>query len=169
MSRGEELDEASEQSRRPLPKKPYSPSPYAGSLRTMVLETCSPSTAQQQKRWSLDVLVFFVAVRVATTVAVARIYREDPPRVTASRNRLYLSLSKRIRRGLVANGKSRSRAWEALDRILAYYSRPHRAPAPIVSPRLARPDEARWASARVFPPFLLSFTHLQVHREQLTL
>jgi hypothetical protein len=42
--------------------------------------------AQQQKQRNLDALVFFVVVRVATTVAAARIYREDPPRVTASHN-----------------------------------------------------------------------------------
>jgi hypothetical protein len=60
---------------------------------------------------------------VGIFVAAARIYREDPPRVTASRNRLGLSLSKRIRHGLVAkiNGKMRSQACEALGWISADY------------------------------------------------
>jgi hypothetical protein len=40
-----------------------------------------------------------------TSVVAARIYREDLPRVTASHNRLGLSLSKRIRHGLVAKNK----------------------------------------------------------------
>jgi hypothetical protein len=53
---------------------------------------------------------------VAISVAVARIYREDLSRVTASRNRLGLSLSKRIRHGLIAkiNGKRRPRSCKAL-------------------------------------------------------
>jgi hypothetical protein len=111
---------------------------------------------------------------VAVSVAVARIYREDLPRVTASRNRLDLSLSKRIRHELVAkiNGKRRSRAYEVLGRISedysrarrGHYSRARRAPMPIASPRLAsprhatprpappRPGEAS-ERARVFPPF----------------
>jgi hypothetical protein len=48
---------------------------------------------------------------VAIFVAAACIYREDLPRVTAFHNRLGLSLSKRIRYGLVAkiNGKRRPR------------------------------------------------------------
>jgi hypothetical protein len=50
-------------------------------------------------------------------VVVARIYRDDPPRVTSSRNRLILSLLKRIRHGLVTkiNSKKRLRASETLD------------------------------------------------------
>jgi hypothetical protein len=132
--------------------------------------------AQQQKRWNLDVLVFsWLLVFVAISVAATRIYREDMPTVTASRNWLGLSLSKRIRHGLVAkiNGKRRPRACEALGRILVDYSCTRRAPAPIASPchtpRHAppRPDEAS-ERACVFS-FLLSSTHLQMYREQPTL
>jgi hypothetical protein len=104
--------------------------------------------AQQQKRRNLDALVFCDCLCVTISVAATRIYREDAPRITASRNRLGLSLSKRIRQGLVTkiNGKMRSWTCEALGRILPNYSRAHRAPAPIASP-----GEARRAS--VFPPF----------------
>jgi hypothetical protein len=108
---------------------------------------------------------------VAISVAVARIYREDPPRVTTSQNQLGLSLSKRIRHRLVAkiNSKRRLRVYEALGQILVDYSRAHRAPVPITSPRLAKPRPApvrrgERACACV-SPFLLSFTHLQVYRE----
>jgi hypothetical protein len=47
---------------------------------------------------------------VTSSVAVTRIYREDPPRVAASCNRLALSLSKRIRYGVIIkiNGKRMS-------------------------------------------------------------
>jgi hypothetical protein len=44
-------------------------------------------------------------------VAVARIYRKDLPRVTASRNRLGLSLSKHIRHRLIAKINSKRRSW----------------------------------------------------------
>jgi hypothetical protein len=69
-------------------------------------------------------------------VVVARIYRDDPPRVTSSRNRLILSLLKRIRHGLVTkiNSKMRLRASETLDQILVDYSRARRVPAPIAPP-----------------------------------
>jgi hypothetical protein len=50
------------------------------------------SAAQQQKRRNLDALVFLMAVHVTSTVASARIYREDSSRVTTSRNRIGLSL-----------------------------------------------------------------------------
>jgi hypothetical protein len=79
----------------------------------------------------------FVAVGFVTiSVAVACIYRKDLPRVTKSRNRLGLSLSKRIRHGLIAkiNGKRRSRACEALGRISADYSRARRVPVPHHAP-----------------------------------
>jgi hypothetical protein len=59
------------------------------------------SVAQQQEQQNLYVLMFFVAIRVATTGSASHIYRKNPPRVTAFRNRLDLSLSKRIRHGLV--------------------------------------------------------------------
>jgi hypothetical protein len=89
---------------------------------------------------------------VATSVAATCIYREDPPRVTASRNRLGISLSKRIRHGLVAklNGKRRPWTYEALYRILADYSCARRAPAPIASSQHARPGSARRASERAY-------------------
>jgi hypothetical protein len=119
------------------------------------------STAQQQKRRSIDALVFFMAVRVTTILAAARIYREDPSRATASHNRLGLSLSKRIRQGLIAklNGKSRSRTFGSdFDKLFTHTScaRAH---------RLASPQGER---ARV-SSFLPSSTHLQVHRKQPTL
>jgi hypothetical protein len=49
---------------------------------------------------------------VTTSMAATHIYREDMPRVTASRNRLALSLSKLIRHGLIAklNGKRQKEA-----------------------------------------------------------
>jgi hypothetical protein len=82
---------------------------------------------------------------LTSSVAAARIYRDDLPRVTASRNRLGLSLSKHIRHGLVAkiNGKRRSWTCEALDRISMDYSRAHLAPAPIASPCHAPPRPTR--------------------------
>jgi hypothetical protein len=85
-----------------------------------------------------------MAVRVASSVVDAHIYREDPSRITASHNRLGLSLSKRIRHSLIVkiNGKRRPRTCEALDRILMNYSCAHRAPVPIVSPRPTPPGEA---------------------------
>jgi hypothetical protein len=75
------------------------------------------SAAQQQKRWNLDVLVFFVVVRIATIVAATHIYREDMSRVIVSHNRICLSLSKCIRHGHVAKLNSKRRPWtcEALD------------------------------------------------------
>jgi hypothetical protein len=101
----------------------------------------------------------------AISVAAAHIYREDLPRVTASCNRLGLSLSKRIRRGLIAkiNDKKSLRACEALGWISVDYSRARRASMPITSPRLAtpRPGPVRRASACVcFPlsPFLHTLT-----------
>jgi hypothetical protein len=79
-------------------------------------------------------------------VVDARIYREDSPRVIASRNRLGLSLSKRIRHGLITkiNDKRRLWAYEALGQISVDYSRARRALAPI-----APPGAVRRASARV--------------------
>jgi hypothetical protein len=77
------------------------------------------SVEQQQKRWNLDALVTRGCSCVTTSMAAARIYRKDPPRVTASHNQLGLSLSKRIRHGFVAkiNGKRRPRTCEALGQI----------------------------------------------------
>jgi hypothetical protein len=115
------------------------------------------SAAQQQKRQNLDVLVLsWLLVFFTIFVAAVRIYREDLPRVTTSHNQVCLSLSKRIRHGLVAkiNDKRRPQAREALSQISTDYSRARRAPAPIASPCLAtpRPSEAS-ERAHVFPPF----------------
>jgi hypothetical protein len=87
-------------------------------------------------------------------MAVTRIYREDLPRVTASRNGLGLSLTKRIRHGLVAkiNGKRRQRTCEVLGPISLDYSRARRAPMAITSPRPVRRGEVS-ERARVFLPF----------------
>jgi hypothetical protein len=60
---------------------------------------------------------WLVVVLITSSVAATRNYSEDLPRVTASRNRLGLSLSKHIRHGLIAkiNGKRRPWTCEALD------------------------------------------------------
>jgi hypothetical protein len=80
---------------------------------------------------------------VTTSVAATCIYKEHPPRVTASRNRLGLSLSKHIRHGLVAkiNGKRKPQTCKPLDRISVNYSLACRAPAPIALPCYARRAE----------------------------
>jgi hypothetical protein len=64
----------------------------------------------QQRRRQKPRCISLCLVIVTSSVAVARIYREDPPRVAASYNRLALSLSKRIRYGVIVkiNGKKRS-------------------------------------------------------------
>jgi hypothetical protein len=68
---------------------------------------------RRQKPRCIGGLWFFI---VFHSVAVARIYMEDPSRVTTSCNRLALSLSKRIRHGLIANinGKRKSRPCKTL-------------------------------------------------------
>jgi hypothetical protein len=93
---------------------------------------------------------------VTHSVAVARIFREDLPRVTTSYNRLGLSLSKRIRHGLKAkiNGKRRPRTCEALGQISMGHSRARHVPGPIFSPRLTTSCPVRRGErARVFLPF----------------
>jgi hypothetical protein len=82
-------------------------------------------------------LVVFI---VTSSVVAARIYRKDLPSVTASRNQQGLSLSKRIRHGLVAkiNGKRRLLTCEAFCQISTDHSRARRAPVPIASPHPAR-------------------------------
>jgi hypothetical protein len=69
------------------------------------------------------------------------IISEDSPRIKASRNRLGLSLSKRIRRGLTVkiDRKRKSRTYEALAWNLVEHSRARHAPMPIASPRRATP------------------------------
>jgi hypothetical protein len=81
---------------------------------------------------------------VSCSIAAACIYRKDLPKVTTSRNRLGLSLSKRIIHSLVAkiNDKRRLRTCEALGQISADYSHARRAPAPIALPHLALPCHA---------------------------
>jgi hypothetical protein len=149
----------------------------------MVLETCSLADEHRQTGWSTLTSIaaeatkprcvgVFMVVR-GLLFPATHIYREDPPRVTVSSNWLDLSLSKCIRYKLVAkiNGKRRSWTYEALGRILADYSRVRRASTPIASPRHAPPHPARRGKrARTYASlFLLSSTHLQVHREQSTL
>jgi hypothetical protein len=107
--------------------------------------------AQQQKRQNLDALVFFMAVRVTTSMAAAHIYREDLPRVIASCNRVGLCLSKCIKHGLVLKpngkrGREPARLWTGLT-----------------PPRQG--ERVRVCVS----PFLLSSTHLQVYREHATL
>jgi hypothetical protein len=106
--------------------------------------------AQQQRRQKPRCVGGSWSFVVASSMAAARIYREDLSRVTASRNLIDLSLSKHIRYRLIVkiNGKRRLWAYEALSRILMDYSHAHHALAPIASPRLASschapPGEAR--------------------------
>jgi hypothetical protein len=96
---------------------------------------------------------------VGSSVVVARIYREDSPRVTISHNWLGLSLLKHIRHGLIGkiNGKRKLWTYEALSQI----SMGH-ALAPIASPHHAMPrwGKERQASAHVcfsLSPLLQSF------------
>jgi hypothetical protein len=101
-----------------------------------------------------------MSVHVTTSVAAAHTYKEDSSRVTASHNRLGLSLSKHIRHKLLAkiNGKRRPWVYETLGRVLVDYSciHTHR----LASPRLATPGLVRRGDAservHVFLPF--SFT-----------
>jgi hypothetical protein len=79
-------------------------------------------------------------VIVTRSMVATRIYRKDLTRVTASRNLLGLSLSKRIRHGLIEKINCKMRPWtyEASGRILG--SRPSLC---LATPRHALPDEAR--------------------------
>jgi hypothetical protein len=79
---------------------------------------------------------------VTSSVTVARIYSEDPFRVTSFCNRIGLSLLKRIRHGLVTKINNKRKSWtcEVLDRILADHSHAHHVPA-CPSPHLTRPGE----------------------------
>jgi hypothetical protein len=124
--------------------------------------------AQQQRRRKPRCVGSQLLV-VTISVVVAHSYGEDPPRVTASRNRLVLSLTKHIRHGLVAkiNGKRRPRTYEALGQISVNYSRTRRALVPISSPRHTMPDAVRRGERAhtCDSPFLLSSPHLQVYRE----
>jgi hypothetical protein len=87
---------------------------------------------------------------VASSVAAARcIYREDLPRVTTSRNRLGLSLSKRIRHRLVVkiNGKRRPQTYEVLAKF--WWTIHTHVVHPRPSPHLATPHFVWQASTRV--------------------
>jgi hypothetical protein len=72
--------------------------------------------AQQQRRRKPRCIGSWLFTVASSVAAARRIYREDLPRVTASRNRLGLSLSKRIRHRLVVkiNGKRRPQTCEIL-------------------------------------------------------
>jgi hypothetical protein len=128
---------------------------------------------QQQRRQKTRCIGDSWLFIATSSVAATHIYREDPPRVRASHNWLGLSLSKRIRHGLVTkiNGKRRSRICEALGRIPVDYSHVHHAPVLIATSHHATPDPVRRGERPhvCVSPFLLSSTHLQVHREQPTL
>jgi hypothetical protein len=116
--------------------------------------------AQQRRMWKTRCVGGSWLFIVATSVAVVRIYMEDPPRVTMSCNWLCLSLSKRIRHRLISKINNKKRSWtcEALGQISVDYSCAHR----LTSPCHARSGPARqgeWACACVSPS-LLSFTYL---------
>jgi hypothetical protein len=100
---------------------------------------------QQRMRWRPRCVGRSWLFCVTTSMAASRIYREDPPRVTVSLNRLGLFLSKYIRYGLIAkiNGKRKSRTCEALGWISTDYSHTRCAPTPIASPHHAPPRSAR--------------------------
>jgi hypothetical protein len=178
MSHGEELEEASEQLWRSLPKTLFALSQCRitedDSSRSLLSRSHMhvderdkvASTTQQQKWQNLNALVFFVFVHVTCSVVTVRIYKEDPSRITASHNRLGLSLWKRIRHRLIAkiNGKRRPRTCEALSRVrqTIHTHVVHPCPSPRHAPH--PPGEAI-EHACVFL-FLICYTHLQVHREQ---
>jgi hypothetical protein len=110
---------------------------------------------------------------VAHFMAVACIYRKNLSRVTASHNRLDLSILKCIKHKLIAiiNGKRMLRTYEALGRISVDHSHAHRAPMPITSPHHAMPCHARRGERAhaCISLFFLSSTLLQVYREQPTI
>jgi hypothetical protein len=106
--------------------------------------------AQQQRRQKprcVGGLWLFVVTR---SMVAAHIYREDTPRIAATRNRLGLSLLKQIRYGLIAkiNGKRKPQTCEALGRISVDHSHTHRAPTPIASPHHIMPHPTRVGPAR---------------------
>jgi hypothetical protein len=156
-----------EQSQRSLPKNLIHPLPVQDRWgRRFQRPSLKITDARRRTGWSsLDgaaaeatkprcVGVFMVVGFFTIFVVAAHIYR-----VTTSRNRLCLSLSKRIRHRLVTkiNGKRRPQSCEALGRISMDYSCARHVHAPIASPRHAppRPGEARrgeWARTRVCLP-----------------
>jgi hypothetical protein len=112
-SHDEELKEASEQSRRRFLKTLVAISRCRiaednGSRDLLsrssmhIDEQNEIALAVQQRRRQKHRCVGSWLFVVTSSVVVARIYREDPLRLTASHNRLDLSLSKRIRHGLIA-------------------------------------------------------------------
>jgi hypothetical protein len=80
--------------------------------------------AHQRRRRKPDCIGDSWLFVVTSSMVTARIFRKDPPRITASRNQLVLSLLKRIRHRLVAiiNNKRKSHACEPLSRILTNHS-----------------------------------------------
>jgi hypothetical protein len=99
--------------------------------------------AQQRMRRKLRYVGSWLFV-VTSCVVATHIYREDLPSVTASHNQLGLSLSKCIRHRLVVKINNKRR-------------------------RHAPPDPTWRGEHTRVSPFLLSSTHLQVHKEQSTL
>jgi hypothetical protein len=100
-------------------------------------------TAQQRRRRKPSCIGGSLLFIVTSFMAATHIYREDPPRITASRNRLGLSLLKCIRHWLVAiiNGKRKSQTCEALSRISTDHSCTCHAPTPLTSPHPIWPGE----------------------------
>jgi hypothetical protein len=115
--------------------------------------------AQQRRMWKLRCVGESWLFIVTSSLVAAHIYREDLPRVTALRNWLGLSLSKRIRHGLIVkiNSKRKLRTCEALHQISMDHSRARRVPAPITSPHHAMLGQAQLSEAskhaHVFLPF----------------
>jgi hypothetical protein len=122
--------------------------------------------AQQRRRrktrWAGGSCLLVIVTR---SMVATRIYRKDLTRVTTSRNLLGLSLSKRIRHGLIEKNKLQN---EAMD--LCGFGSDFRL-ASITSPRHATPYPTRQGEASeraCVYPFLLYSTHWQVYREQHT-
>jgi hypothetical protein len=123
--------------------------PIADVRRWIGWSFLSGAAAEEVKPRCVGGLWLFV---VTTSMVSAHIYRDDPPRVTVSCNRLYLSLSKYIRHRLIAkiNGKKRSWTCKALCQISVDYS--CTCCEPIAMPCHTTPGEAS-EHARVFLPF----------------
>jgi hypothetical protein len=120
--------------------------------------------AQQWRRRKLRCVGGSWLFVVTRSVPVTHIYRKDLPRVTASHNRLYLSLSKCIRHRLIAKINNKRRSWtcEALSRISVDDSCAHRLATPChTTQHHATSGPARRASACVcfsLSPFLHTLT-----------
>jgi hypothetical protein len=92
---------------------------------------------------------------VTSSMVAARIYRKDPPKVTASCNWLALSLSKRIRQT-----RSKNKWQKEVEDVWGFgpnfdgYSCAHRAPAPLASPHHTPARRARAHMYFFFSPLL---------------